>query len=237
MNDGVATDYLGGSNGWSGGPHRNETLISTTISIDGATPVAYNNGQLYEGEDSIQIVRDTEVGISFYQTETSTLKSNSRRVRTFLERRNDGRTISPAYLRTTRPAAYQDFRAYDIEGNVLHDSSVTASDFTCDAGTVAVAQWNPTLGVMTLFTMTKGYELSQTWIIVYSVDGRRVYIRLDGINSLTNGQTLEAETITKHFETTAGEWKALSLSEVMKIVAPARSKQTRVSLSNLRLGL
>jgi len=220
INDGVSTDYLGGSAGWCGGPHKNETLTSFTISLDGAAAVNYSNGQLYEATTSIRTTRTTELGVSFYHTEVSTLTANSRQALITLQRRNDGRTINPAYIRTSRPAGFADFVAFDINGNTLHDSTVSASDFTCDQGTVAIAQWSPTTGQMALFMMLQGYSLAQTWLIIYSVDGRRIYIRLDGINSTTNGQIITAETVTKYYTTDASSWKALARRELLNTLYP-----------------
>jgi hypothetical protein len=222
MNDGVATDYLGESAGNTGGPHRNETLTSTTILVDGTSPGAYATGTLYEGNSSVAVTRNTELGISFYLTETTTLTPNALRCHTLLERRNDGRTVNPLYVRTSRNHDYEDFLAFDIDGATLHDSSVTAVDFECDQGTIAIAQWSPETSLMALTVLTQGRDIPNTFLILHSATSRRVYMRLDNISSSTNGQTFEVELYSKYYETTAGAWKALAESELLRILNPPR---------------
>jgi hypothetical protein len=221
--DGVSTDYLGGSN-WVGGPHRNETLVSATVSVDNATPVAYATGEIYQGNSSVKVVRNTTMGISFDQTETMTLTPSTLRVNTVLTRKNDARTINPLYFRTSRDTFYEAFLAFDATGATIHDSSVTASEFTCDTGVIAVAQWNPNTLTMALTTVIKGRELDFTTLILYSADSsRRIYHRLNaggGGDIPTGTGSVEFETLSKFYTTDAGSWKALAATELSRILNP-----------------
>lgn len=230
LNDGVGTDYLGGSTGNSGGPHRNEVLNSATVSIDGAAPVAMQNGNIYEGASRVQVVRNTTIGISFEQIETATIDRNSLRVHTVLTRLGDSRTINPLYFRESRATTYEDFLAFDAAGEIAHDDSVTTTDFQMDAGVIAIAQWSPT-GVMALTVITKGQELNLTNTIFYSADSsRRIYHKLNTIP--TGTQSVEFATISKFYETTEEDWKDLAESELLKVLNGAGSGS-----GNKRIGL
>ncbi len=221
LNDGVSADYLNGSAGWCGGPHRNEALNSATVSIDGADPVAYGTGQIYRGRRSVRVVRNTTLGISFDQTETATITRNAHRVNTVLTRKGDSRTINPLYFRTSRDSIYEDFLAFDATGAVVHDGSVTDADFTCDAGVIAVAQWSPT-GVLALTTVMKGRALNYTTIIFYSAGAsRRIYHRLNAIPTGTD--SVEFETLSRFYETDAKSWKTLAAGEVAKLLGAGGS--------------
>lgn len=238
FNDGVSTDYLGGAAGWCGGPHRNEVLNSATVSIDGATPVAYQTGQLYEGQSSVEIVRNTTIGISFDQTETHTITSNTERVNTVLTRKGDARSINPLVFRSTRDQTYQDYLVFDAAGAVMHSGSVTASAFTCDPGAVAVAQWSPTgpssNGVLALTIATIGPELVTTEIGYIANESRRIYHYL--ISKPTGTNSVEFETLTKFYVTTAAGWEALAQAEILAHLFPP-SSGGRSNPFNLGLGL
>lgn len=216
LNDGVGEDYLGGATGNSGGPHRNETLNWATVSVDGSAPVPLENGNIYEGASSVQVVRNTTIGISFEQVETHTITRNTERVNTVLTRLGDSRTINPLYFRESRANEYEDFLAFDADGEIVHDDSVTAADFEMDAGVVAVAQWAPS-GVMALTIITKGRELNLTNTIFYSAgSSRRIYHRLNTIP--TGTQSVEFETLSKYYEATEENWKALAQAELLKVL-------------------
>ena len=224
FNDGVATDYLGGSTGWTGGPHRNESLASATVSIDGGAPVTYETGKIYQGNSSVQVVRNTVMGISFDQTETLTLTQNQTRFNTVLTRKGDARTINPLYFRTTRDTSFEAFLAFNAAGEVVHDSSVTASDFTCDAGVIAVAQWSPipssSNGALALTTVTKGRVLDFTTQIFYSPNAsRRIYHRLNAGSIPTGTGSVEFEVLSKFYSTDADSWKSLARSELLAILS------------------
>ncbi len=238
--DGVSTDYLGSVSNWVGGPHRNETLASATVSIDGAAPVSYATGNIYQGNSSVQIVRNTVMGVSFDQRETLTLNRNQMRVHTLLTRKGDSRTISPLYYRTTRDTTFEAFLAFNAAGEVVHDSSVTASDFTCDTGVIAIAQWSPipstSNGTLALTTVTKGQDLNFTTLIFYSANAsRRIYHRLNtggGSNIPTGTGSVEFETLSKFYETDSDSWKDLAASELDKILNGAGGEG-----GNQRIGL
>ncbi len=231
FNDGVSTDYLGGEAGWCGGPHRNETLHGATVSIDGAAPTTYSTGHLYVGQSSVRVTRHTTLGISFDQVETATIGKDYHRVSTVLTRKGDSRTVNPLYFRTSRDSTYQDFVAFNLAGEVVHDSSVTSTDFTCDSGVIAVAQYSPS-GILALTVVTEGRELNFTTTIFYSANAsRRIYHRLNVIPEGTGSVTFE--TLSKFVPATAGNWKSLAASELLKILNPARSRpRISVGLQN-----
>lgn len=223
--DGVSTDYLGSVSNWVGGPHRNETLDSATVSIDGAAHTAYATGNIYQGNGSVQIIRNTTMGISFDQVETMTLTRNALRVNTVLTRLNDARTVNPLYFRTSRDTYFEDFLAFDATGATIHDSSVTAAEFECDPGVIAIAQWNPNTLTMALTTVMKGRELDFTTLIFYSANSsRRIYHRLNSGDIPTGTASVEFEVLSKFYTTTAEAWKALAASELAAILAPPKGR-------------
>lgn len=217
------------NDGWRGGPHLNETLVSCTVSINGATPVAAANGETYEG-NKVQVVRETVTGISFNTTQTHTWEANSQRVHILLTRLNDGRTIDPLYIaRHSAPFEATTYKAYGIDGSILQSGTISTTTNSLNEmpeGTIAVAQWNSTINHMTLRIMTKGYALNHRFVIIDDTYNKRIYNRI--YDATTNGQTLEAEFLSKHYETTSGEWEALALSELMKVLYPASGGGSRI---------
>lgn len=234
--DGHSVDYLGSENNWVGGPHRNVVLDSATVSIDGATPVAFENGHIYEGGTRVEVVRNATMAESFDILETTTITSNTHRINTLLTRLGDSHTISLLYFRVSRNNGYEDFLAFNADGEIVHDDSVDASDFTCDPGVIAIAQWSPGDGIMALTTISKGRDLNITTLILYSAtNSRRIYHRLNtggGSDIPTGTDSVEFETFSRFYETTEEEWEALAQSELLKVLFPPTAVRNRVPLVN-----
>lgn len=231
FNDGVNDTVAGSpSNGWRGGPHLSESILTKTISVDGSAPALLSDGTTYSGS-RIVFNRTTETGVSFYLNETHTWTSNSHRTRNVMTRRDDGRTINPLYMcRTAIEFDFQEYIAFADDGSILAsgDLSTTTNSVTAGAmpsisgfntnarNTIALAQWSPLSGQMILSTMTKGFDLQHEFIIVDDTYNRRLYNRV--YNTTTNGQQLEMELLVKYFDTTEEEWEDLAASELDKIL-------------------
>ncbi len=230
FNDGV-TGGGWGVDGWRGsGAHGYETLIGTpTVSVDGSPPAPVVNGSIYQGEKVVKIRRQSTIGVSFTHDEQITWETNSRRTWVKLTRLADGRNINPLYIiRSARTRENEGTLCFDIDGNILLDTTIaTTTNSLIDmpynpTRTIAVAQWAPGASTMSLTVMLKGYELNHRFVIVDDTYNRRIYQRVFDVSTVP-GSTIEMEILSKHFLTTAGEWKALAQAELLKALNPTPS--------------
>ncbi len=217
INDGVST-----GNGWAGGPHGSETVNSVRVWVDG-TEGTFADGNIYEGESTVTIERQSTLGISFDYTQTLTVGDHYTRDRTQLVRLDDARTVGTVYIiRNPRIVDFKDWASFDRDGDLLDEGTVTATngDLTTadDEAAIALAQWSPLTGTMSLIVITQTNCTDYDWLIVGAADNRRVYIRV--YDSVTGeGTTAEMEALTKYYATDAGSWKALAQSELLGILS------------------
>jgi hypothetical protein len=231
FNDSVSTD-----NGWAGSVHGSEVVRSMTVSVDGAAHVALVDGTIYEGASSVQVIRETTMGVSIDLREVHTIKRNSWRYRTHQTRLGDARTFTSSFypVRLPRTNLFPDYIFLGADGTILASGTVTAVDATGPSGTVAVAQWNATTSQVALVTMTLNADLFDL-IIIYGTDGRRIYTKTKADpNTLLGdeGDTLESEALQQLFTSTAGTWQDDAVAAMLATLYPPMPSGHQLSLSN-----
>jgi hypothetical protein len=224
----VFNDGVSGGDGWVGGPHGNETVSSKTIWVDGVQSTV-TDGTIYEG-GTIRVERQTVMGVSFNLVETITTSGNSKRTNAKLTRLGDARTFTSSFymIRNARPLC-DGYLVFNSAGAQTVDSTVSA-DVDCAEGTIAVAQWFSATSMMILTVLTKGQELDNTFRIVNDTYNHRIYNMINDMNTTVEDDVREMEVLSKHYETTAGAWKALAATELGLILNPPKYKRINMGI-------
>ena len=136
-------------------------------------------------------------------------------------------TIGRFYpIRNTRAPSFIDYLALGIDGQELESGTTNAADGSehfMPSGTIALAQWSSSLQVMALQVMTKGADLTGfRHLILDTPQNKRVYQTVIGY-APSAGTVLEMGSVTKFYDTTAGEWEALAASETLRILGAGKS--------------
>lgn len=234
FNDGVSTD-----SGWVGGPHGSYTLTGATVQRSSGPPVAIEDGGYYEDDSQVIETREYDMGVSFTNVETVTLKSNSRRYHTRMVRLGDSRTISTSFYlqRHNRAASYNNFMFFDANGEVLDSGTGTIGvEEAGPAGTIAAAQWSSSTQVLILAIMTIEPFVTPEFLILPEGTGCRLYIQTPDARLMEEDDVIEMEMLTKYYsEVDSESWEAKAQSEMLRFLGIGTLKRRSNALAH-RLG-
>ncbi len=224
------------SSGWQGSghgagapPEGGETVLSTSVSVDGVAET-FEDGGYYDGTH-VSFTRRTSTVAFSEQLHTVTLAGNAKTDYIRMTRNGTAgsggepgiRSMYP--IRNTRAPSFTAYLALDSDGEELA-SGVMGSGQVTLVGARAVAQFSSSLGVMALIVMTKGYDIPGFQHIILDVaQNKRIYQEIEDYQSNvsdTEGTQFEMASTTKFYETDSGSWEALAASEMLKIVNARR---------------
>lgn len=193
---------------WAGSVHGNETVLDTTLLVDGIE-TALHDGETYKG-DSLIFMRQTQLGDTFTLLSTIEIGSSGYSETVTLTRTSVPENVSIVYgFLGTRRNSLTEYASFNAEGSVLSEGS---SDGDANAqinlpAAVAVAQYDPDLGIGLVTTVKEGSDLGLAMFIWDRPDDNKLYSRFSGLNgTLGGGQIYQLGQQVEVFNADPSSW-------------------------------